>query len=244
MAYFTEADQSFLTETADKIPGWLMEYAGRITLALLNFQDEKDVSGSLMEIGVYGGRYFSLLYRSAQKRRSNLLGIDPFEHFSPEQIATNLGTKLPRDNIHFIKGFSADFRAADLMAFLGEKARFVSLDGSHDAVDVLGDLHLSYEVLHPRGIVAVDDFFNTECFGVVEAVCRFLDRCPGLVPFLYTSNKLFMAPVHSVETYYDFVETFAAADSGNAQSANFTEARSRNKKWAQTALYGHTIFTI
>jgi hypothetical protein len=244
MPYFDKADESFLTERTEKVTGWLLDYAARISTAFLNFQDEAKMPGSLMEIGVYGGKYFSLLYRSAERRGSNLVGIDPFEHFTPEQVSQNIGAPVPHANIHFLKGLSADFRAADLMPALGEKARFVSVDGSHDAVDVLGDLHLAYDVLQPKGIVSLDDFFNTECFGVIEAVCRFLDRKPGLIPFLFTSNKLFMAPHYAVQGYYDFVEQFAAEDVGNGQSAQFAATRQRNKKWAQTEFFGYSVLTI
>lgn len=84
---------------------------------------------------------------------------------------------------------------------------------------------------------------NTECFGVLEAACRFLDADPGLVPFLYTSGKLFLAPVHQVKQYYDFVECFAAEDSDDASMA-FTHARRQNREWKQTAFFGYSVLVI
>jgi hypothetical protein len=102
---------------------------------------------------------------------------------------------------------------------------------------------LADAVLHPKGIVAVDDFLNTECLGVIEAVCRFLDRKPLLAPFLFTSGKLFMAPIHHVGTYKSFLESFAAQDQ-HASSVSFTTARQHNKKWQQSDFCGHEVLIM
>ena len=242
MAYFEQRDQSFLAATVDPIPGWLIDYAARISIALLRYQDEINLQGPVMEIGVYAGKYLSLLYREARGSRSGCVALDPFTHFSVDAVAANIGAK--RSDATFITGFSNDFKAPALLSALRTAARFVSIDGSHDAIDVLHDLNIVQDVLHPAGIVAVDDFFNTECFGVVEAVVRFLDRKPQLVPFLFTSNKLFMAPYRAVKSYHEFLERFTQEDRENAQSANFANRRRQNRDWAQTDFCGRSVLVI
>ena len=174
-----------------------------------------------------------------------MLAIDPFEHFSTSAIAINLGIDSDEnDKVKFIEGFSSNFRARDIVNFLPGKAQFISLDGSHDAVDVLEDLKLAHEVIHPKGIVALDDFLNTQCLGVLEATCRFLELKPGLIPFLFTSGKLFFGPTNAVKEYYAFVERFAASDLENPQSVAFTAARAQNKAWGETEFFGYPVLVV
>ena len=243
MRYFDSSDEDFIKQTPDQIPGWLLHYAARITIALINYQDEIGISGSFMEIGVFAGRYLSLLYRAAKRSGVEIVSLDPFEHFSPEQIASFVGA-AHLDDITCLKGFSADFKSPEVLASLRAPARFVSIDGSHDAVDVLYDLELADQVLHPRGIVSLDDFLNTECLGVVEAVSRFLQRKPQLIPFLFTSNKLFFASLRTAPMYYEFLDRFAVDDIENAQSVEFAGLRKRSKMLRQTDFYGHSVLVM
>lgn len=243
MPYFETSDEDFIRQRSDHIPGWLLYYAARVTIALLNYQDEIGVAGSFMEIGVFAGRYLSLLYRAAKRSGVEIVGLDPFIHFTPEQIASYVGAADP-DDITCLKGFSGDFKSPEVLASLRAPARFVSIDGSHDAVDVLYDLELADQVLHPRGIVSLDDFLNTECLGVVEAVSRFLERKPQLIPFLFTSNKLFFASLRAAPLYYEFLDRFAEGDTGNAQSVEFAGLRQRSNKLRQTDFYGHSVLVM
>lgn len=243
MPYFDNSDQEFLQQKSDPIPGWLLHYAARTTIALMNYQDEIGVSGSFMEIGVFAGRYLSLLYRAAKRSGVEIVGLDPFIHYTPEQVASYVGAADTED-ITCLKGFSGDFKSPEVLASLRAPARFVSIDGSHDAVDVLYDLALADQVLHPRGIVALDDFLNTECLGVVEAASRFLERKPQLVPFLFTSNKLFFAPLRAAPLYYEFLDRFAEGDTESAQSVEFAGLRKRSKVLRQTDFFGHSVLIM
>ena len=240
--YFQESDQAYLNSVTRDVPGWLQDYASRITVALLNFQQENGVHGSFFEIGVYAGKYLSVLARYALEDNRRLVGLDPLVHFTDDQIRQNIRASS-EDSVTLMKGLSSDFNPSELIPLLGERARFVSVDGSHDAVDVLWDLDLAKDVLHPKGIVALDDFLNTQCLGVVEAVCQFLQRKPILVPFLFTSGKLFMATVHHVKEYQDFLDRFAEEDE-HTLSANFAGTRKQNKMWGQTEFCGHSVLVM
>jgi Methyltransferase domain len=244
MAYVNQDDVKLLVSVVEPIPGWLQEYAGKITIALARYQKEIGVSGSFFEIGVYGGKYLSLLHSLAKESGSSTLAIDPFEFFSEEQVLNNIKADSRDKSVKLLKGFSSDFRAYDLLPYLPGRAQFTSLDGAHDCINIVEDLYLTCEVLHPKGIVALDDFINVECLGVNEGVCRFLDRRPGLAPFLFTCGKLFLAHANIAKTYFDFIEVFAAQDTESQLSIAFTNARTHNKKWKQTDFFNFPVLVI
>lgn len=234
----------YLQGTTEKIPGWMNPYAGRITAELLAKQAEMSLPGSLMEIGVYGGKYLSVMYDDARTTRSLIVAIDPYEHFTPEQIATALGTRASDDLLRFFKAYSTDINSQELGKLLGDRCRFASIDGSHDAGDVQWDIQIVYDNLHPQGIVAIDDFLNTECLGVVEAVGRFLDRKPNLAPFLFTSNKLFLCPVRAVDTYKDALISFARRAPEIGNNEDFIKAHDANPLWSSSEFYGHRLLVM
>jgi len=93
-------------------------------------------------------------------------------------------------------GRSDDLSTAEYIERIESKPRFISIDGSHMARDVLFDLNLAAEITSEAGIVAVDDFLNPMTLGVNEATARFMldgnkDR---LSPFCFCANKLYSVP--------------------------------------------------
>jgi hypothetical protein len=71
---FDQDDRIFLKEIVDVIPGWLIDYTALRTMDILRFQEQCRLDGSILEIGVFAGRYFSILLRSAQKLNSTIIG--------------------------------------------------------------------------------------------------------------------------------------------------------------------------
>lgn len=230
---------SYYNKITSNIPGWLLPHAAELTVALLERQEATNIRGPMFEIGVYGGKYLSLLYCAAKRTGCQVVGIDPYDHFSFEQVAEHLGAKAGDSTLRFHKALSTDLDAHQLRDLLGGRARFVSLDGSHDASDVAWDLRLAYDVLGPRGIISVDDFLNTECLGVVEAVGRFLDAKPNLAPFLYTQNKLFLAPLRAADFYRETILDFARQHPENDLHRILIERFDQNPRWVMTEFYGH-----
>ncbi len=184
-----------LIEAVDAIPGFLFPIACAGTMALLNHQRAHNIRGGLLEVGVFQGKYFSVLARSAQDTGERLLGIDNFM-YSPEEIAraSIAGHPETRDaDVLIWAGESRSYDAATIIDALGCRARFVSIDGSHSAGDVAGDLALAEAVLAPRGIIAVDDFLNPRALGVGEAAHHYFRTHQDLKPFALFGNKLFLA---------------------------------------------------
>lgn len=193
-----------------EIAGWLNMPAVEATLTLGEVQAAHIAPGPICEIGVWEGRYLTLLsFLPATPQR--VLGIDPFIHGGDRaaQIA-RLGRNIDRfarrpDLVTLFERDSAHVTRDEILAAVGAPCQFVSVDGDHLVDGAMRDLHLAESMLAPGGIVAVDDFPNMGCPGVTEAVVRYAMAAPeGLGPFLQVSNKLFM-------TQRDYTERYRAA---------------------------------
>lgn len=201
-----------LIEAVEKIPGFLFPIACTGTMWLLNHQAARRHRGGLLEIGIFQGKYFSVLARSAQATGERLLGIDNFM-YSPEAavraaIEGNPATRAVRLTIW--SGESRQYGAKQITAALDGPARFVSVDGSHDAPDVEADLRLAEAVLADHGVVALDDYLNPRALGVHEAANVVLRAHSRLKPFALFGNKLFLARPSHRDGYKAVAEEFFA----------------------------------
>lgn len=202
----------FIKVKLAKIPGWLDNFTAARMLDLLYWQAENGTKGSLFEIGVYGGRSLALMFRSAAETKSALVGLDTFEWIDEASVRKNLGGIADEYAYTLIKGFSCQFLASEILALLGAKARFISVDGSHQKEDVFYDLEMSNELLAHDGIIAADDFLNSTAIGVTEAVYQFLATPRNLVPFGFIRNRLFLCRPLLAEKYRKAMGEFIRRD--------------------------------
>lgn len=184
--------RQFLDEVTNRIPGWLNDFPALMTAVMLERQEKNSIRGPLLEIGVFSGRYFSLLIRSAELGGDHVWGLDTFQYADEATVLQHLATIADCGGITLIKGPSTSFSAGELLQRFGARPRFISIDGSHEKDDVLWDLALADELLSDEGIVAVDDFLNPLTLGVNEAVNGYFAVPRYLSPFAYIENKLFL----------------------------------------------------
>jgi hypothetical protein len=85
-----EGNYEFLRRVVHNIPGWLQDFAAILTMDLLAYQERQKIAGSLLEIGVFQGRYFSVLLASALRTDSRLVGVDTFQYYSQEVAESKL----------------------------------------------------------------------------------------------------------------------------------------------------------
>jgi hypothetical protein len=79
------------------------------------------------------------------------------------------------------KASTRDIAAAELLARLGGRApRLVHIDGEHTRAALTGDLELAAAVLHPAGLLVLDDMLHPGYPTLVVAVHEFLARHPDL----------------------------------------------------------------
>lgn len=189
--------------SVEKINGWLNKPAAYATFDILNWQSKSNIKGGILEIGVFCGKYFSILAESAIKDCSPILGIDTFQYAPQERVIeelTKIFGKSVEKTVRLMKNTSAAVSPSDIKELIGE-CRFVSIDGSHDFEDVFLDLTLSEKIISATGLVAVDDFLNPLTLGVNQAVNHFFAQPRFLSPVAYTANKLFLAHRASAEDY-------------------------------------------
>src|SRR5580704_9674733 len=81
----------FINRVTDPIQGWLFPLTAVRTLDLLDWQAACGVRGGLLEIGVFCGKYFSVLLHSANATGENVVGVDVFEFAPVNQVLDLLG---------------------------------------------------------------------------------------------------------------------------------------------------------
>jgi hypothetical protein len=246
--------EAFLSVVVNNLVGWLDDYAAKRTLDILGLQETMGIAGSLYEVGIYHGKYLSLLLRSAALTGGNVLGIDLFEYLSEQQFSDYFEQNVSPANLAKVAQFkwnilsspSGDLGDRTLLEYLGSEARFISLDGSHEYDDVLWDLRVADQVLSPAGVIAADDIINPICLGVAAAVYRFLEDTPSLVPFAQVSNKLFLCRPAWADRYRAAVEAGILADmTGDPKTeeyrANHTAGHRRN---IEATFRGYRVLTV
>lgn len=232
---------AFIERHTKNIPGWLEDYAAIRTLQLLDWQQANGVKGPVVEIGVFAGKYLSLLLRSATLSGERVVGYDTFQYVSEQGLREHIAAVPGADRLELVSGVTANLSSWDMMEQLGEKPRFVSIDGSHDCGDVFWDFSLIEQILAPQGVIAADDFLNPLTLGVGEAIHKFFATPRNLAPFAYTSNKLFLCRPAMVEVYRNLFEQFVTQDEREVQSANFRERLTHGRHHVEQSLWGWPV---
>jgi hypothetical protein len=200
----------------DQIPGWLSFSSADLTFRLLTSQEFSGVSGAVVEIGVYKGKYLALLAHASSARNRRIVGIDgffagfqkPLEQqwigVATDEMKTNIRIGGGECQIDIVRADSADLSPRRFAEIVPEGAAFLSIDAGHEAHEVYNDFRVSTASLVPGAIVAADDVFNPVVPGVAEGVCRFLNSGEGrgLAPFATCGNKLFLTTRESHWKYF------------------------------------------
>ncbi len=221
------------------------DYTALRSIDLLEWQEASGVTGPLFEIGVYAGRYFSLLARSAWRNGDTAVGLDTFQWVDMAAVSDHhLKPLQPMDSYVRLKAAkSTEFSATELLAVTGGRPRFISIDGSHERDDVAWDLRLAEEILGSKGIVAVDDFLNPLTLGVNQAVNTFFQSPRNLAPFAYIQNKLFLSRLHHAEACRLWLERRIESLSDERSQA-WLKDRARERGGVETVLWGHKTLII
>ncbi len=243
---FSLSDAEFYRQHVSRIPGWLEEYTAYRTMDLLEWQQQRNMVGPLLEIGVFAGRYFSILMRSAAATGDIALGVDTFQYSELKGVVGyHLAPLAPIERVaKFHTGPSTEITGIDAIEMLGgQKPRFVSVDGSHELHDVFSDLRLTEEILSPKGIVAVDDYLNPLTLGVNQAVNLFFTQPRNLVPFAYIFNKLFLARLPHAASAKDFLEERILSLT-DERSVRWAEDGKTDRNRIETTLFGHKTLIL
>jgi len=186
------------------IEGWMADEAADLTIRL--FRMQQAVTG-VLELGVFKGKYLSLLACLAQGTGAPVVGVDAFTSRVGEQIpppdrdyardaavATIMAMAPASERPTLLVAFTAAVGADTLRELCSGGYSFISVDAGHLAVDVAHDLGLVERLIGHGTIVAADDAFNPQTPGVMEGLCRHFMGGPDrlLAPFAWAGNKLFL----------------------------------------------------
>lgn len=210
-----------------RMPGWLQVEALDLTIRILAQQDLWSISGPVLELGIFKGRYLSVLHAGSADAGSKVFGVDGFLvglEGMTEEIKTawvdsinHHVSWLERDTsrLKIISSLTTELNSKQLLDYDGgKKFRFISVDAGHDADNVHYDLKMVAPVLAEGGVVALDDAFNEALPGVAEGLFRFFaEGAGGLAAFCSCGNKLFMTQKEQHGRWRDWcIETMKEAE--------------------------------
>jgi hypothetical protein len=239
------ADLEFIRTKFQEIEGWCMDAAAYLTCCLLNCHADAGFGANMLEIGVYKGKYLSVLFRHGLRKSQSVTGIDTFQWSSQEEVLQTF-TRLmgTTEGLKLVKGNSLDLNAESLLKLMGgRKPSFISVDGDHTAGAVRSDLYLAQETLREGVVIAVDDFLNPRAIGVSEGAYRYFlasDNRP-LRPFAFCANKLFVADRKYHELYRGAITTFIREMPDLEMVQEFTRMQKMGQGYVEQELLGSRV---
>jgi hypothetical protein len=243
-----KADLDFIRDQFPQIEGWCLEDAAYLTCCLLNAQTAAARDSAILEIGVFKGKYLSVLYQKALRSSQRVVGIDTFGWSSPTDVVESFTRVLGSSAGLYLHTLdSSKLTAHELISLLGgTKASFISVDGDHTPPGVAADLRLTSEVLAEGGIVAIDDFLNPRAIGVSEGAYRFFlgSDSPALRPFAHGANKLFVADLKYHEYYRESIVSFVAEMPDLPMAQEFERNRKLGPHWVDQDLLGCKVLIL
>jgi hypothetical protein len=174
----------YLDAGYETVPGMSSRFAAAVCAGLLRIQSEMGVSGPLVEIGTYEGRFFIALCHALAPGET-ALGMDLFDWPNPQVIdrfeRNCLAHGVPPDRRITWKADSKILRPEELLDKLGGKRpRFIHVDSEHSREVLSKDLELATAVLAPEGVLALDDMLHPGYPTLAVAVHEYLQRHPEM----------------------------------------------------------------
>ena len=241
-------DVEFLTGPFRLIEGWCIDEAAWLTTHLMRLQQAENHFAPAFEIGVFKGKYLSVLHNCSLKAGMDVIGFDTYEWVSAASVEESLRTAFgSMDGLALIPGDSTKMTPAGLSEHLGgRKAGFISVDGAHTPDAVFGDLVLCETALEPWGIVSIDDFLNPMAIGVTEGAMRFWHKAQtNLVPFCYCRNKLFAANKEFAEHYSEQTLIFCEENQHLPAAQKMIEYKTQQGlHWAKQEFLGQHVWIV
>lgn len=210
-------------QALDSIEGWLSAEAQIFTQYVFAFQRENGWNSGILEMGVFKGKYLSLLAQQVADSGAPVVGVDAFlqKHGVKleqadkdyaygrivEAVQSVAGTSAQPE---LIAGYTTEVSVDHLRSLCPAGYSFISVDAGHDSEDVEHDSGMADTLLNSNGVVAFDDIYNAVCPGVAEGFVRYMTSGKAdLAPFATCGNKVFACRPAMHARYYDFSKSLA-----------------------------------
>lgn len=212
---------AFLSGPYQRIRGMSSRFAAAICGHAIRRQSALGIAGDLLEIGTFEGRFFvamALLLEPGE----HALGIDVFtwpnEGVYDRFLKNCADAGLQSGRYTAWKVDTLKTNAAELRSRLPSgAARFVHIDGEHNPQCLRNDLELVHAVLHPDGIIALDDMLHPGYPTLITTVLEYLNRHPEMRVFciidresITAAAKFLICRIDRVAHYEnDLMKTYA-----------------------------------
>lgn len=203
---------AFLADGYMRVRGMSSRFAAAICGHVVRRQSDLGIKGDLLEIGTFEGRFFIAMAMLLEPGE-HALGIDVFTWPSPavyDHLLENCAAAgLDQAGYTAWKVDTRAITAADLRARLpGEKARFIHIDGEHIPDCLRNDLSLAHAVLHPGGVIALDDMLHPGYPTLITTVIEYLERRPEMRVFCIVDRESITAAAKFLLCHADMVEAY------------------------------------
>ncbi|HEX2215200.1 MAG TPA: class I SAM-dependent methyltransferase, partial [Xanthobacteraceae bacterium] len=170
----------YLAERYDQVRGMSSRFAAAICGHAIRRQTELGVTGDIVEIGTFEGRFFIAMALGLGPEEV-ALGIDLFDWPNAgvlDRLLANCeAAGLPPERFVTWKQQSRTIVPDELRAKLASgHVRFFHIDGEHEYESLSSDLELAHAVLHPSGIICIDDMLHPGYPTLITAVLDYLSR--------------------------------------------------------------------
>jgi len=200
----------------DRVQGFITPRSVRAIRCILEHQEKSAITGSIAEIGTFRGKTFIGL-AAATRDGERVVGIDIFPDDVQQSLIISAGEVLSEEQkkrILLVKRDSSTLEFWEWSRILGEKARFVHVDGNHTNLAVRYDIMLAASHLSSGGVVLIDDFLHDWYPDVTEGIIDALKLIPNIVPvaviprsgrLLNGGTKLLCVEKNSSDSYRDLI---------------------------------------
>jgi predicted O-methyltransferase YrrM len=174
----------YLGESYERVRGMSSRFAAAICGHLMRRQTGLGITGDVVEIGTFEGRFFiAMTLGLAPAERA--IGIDRFdwpdEKIESRFLANCAAHGVAAERYVSWKADSREITPVMLRAKLGAHAvRFAHIDSHHARECLTNDLELIHAVLHPDGIICLDDMLHPGYPMLVAAAFDYLARHPEM----------------------------------------------------------------
>jgi predicted O-methyltransferase YrrM len=174
----------YLQDGFAEVRGMSSRFSAGICGHLMRRQTELGIRGHAVEIGTFEGRFFLALALGLEPPE-HAFGFDTFD-WPNEGVLDRLhghvrAHGLSGERYSALKRRSLDLAPQELRALMGPMpARFIHIDGDHSPESLAHDLALADAVLHPSGLICLDDMLHPGYPFLVSAVQAYLEARPGM----------------------------------------------------------------
>lgn len=168
----------------ERVQGFITPRSVRAIRSILEHQETASIAGSIAEIGTFRGKTFVGL-AAAAREGERVVGVDVFPDDVQQSLinsATEFLSEEQRKRILLAKRDSSTLEFWEWARLIGEKARFVHVDGNHTNSAVRYDILLASSHLCVGGVVLIDDFLHDWYPDVTEGIIDVLKIIPNVVP--------------------------------------------------------------